>query len=79
MKTKHPGWVHGGWVVSHRDAHDDAETSRRAITDFATNPSQAWDKFLKLVLLDGDKLTARKQWLSRGYVAHRVAITVEIK
>lgn len=68
-----------GWVVTHREDHDDAETSLRAITDYATNATQAWNNFLKLVAGQRDKLIARKQWLARGYIARRVTITVEIQ
>lgn len=73
VRYKH---THHGWVVTHRDAHDDSETSLRAITDYATNATIAWEKFLQIVDHDQDQ---RKTWLSRGYVARRVKIVVTIE
>lgn len=59
------------WVVTHRDTHDDEESLVRSIKDFATNPTHAWTKFLGLAGR-GDK----KLWVSRGYVARRICITI---
>lgn len=65
-----------GWVVTHRDNHDDEESCERAITDYATNPKDAWDKFMIIVTHDRE---AKKIWYSRGYVARRVKITIHIE
>jgi len=62
-----------GWVVTHCDDHDDAESLERAITYRATNPSIAWAEFLGLV--GGE----RKTWNERGYVARRVLIRVRFE
>lgn len=64
-----------GWVVTHRDAHDDDESAKRAITDYASNPSDAWSKFLTLLCHEKG---SKKTWTARGYVARRVTIKVEI-
>lgn len=72
---KHPGWEMHGWVVTHRDDHDDAESAKRAITDYASNASSAWDKFLALL---GHERITKETWVDRGYVARRVTITVKV-
>lgn len=64
-----------GWVVTRRDALDDQESAKRAITDYASNASGAWSKFLALV---GHEKDSKKTWTDRGYVARRVTIKVEI-
>lgn len=64
-----------GWVVTHRDNHDDKESAKRAITDYASNSSKAWDKFLALLSHGRD---AKDEWTDRGYVARRVTIKVKI-
>jgi hypothetical protein len=60
--------IMAGWVVTHRDRHDDDESLRRSLTDYASNSADAWKKFISLV--GGD----RRTWNSRGYVARRVHI-----
>lgn len=67
-----------GWVVTHRDDHDDPESAKRAITDYASNANDAWYKFLTLIDNQRER-TSREKWRARGYVARRVSITVEIK
>ena len=67
-----------GWVVTHRDTHDDEESCKRAITDYATNATRAWINFLRLI--SGSRGSIGKEhWVSRGYVARRVKITIHIE
>lgn len=64
-----------GWVVTHREDHDDQESAKRAITDYASNANDAWYKFLTLI---GHESVSKEIWRARGYVARRVTITVKI-
>ena len=62
--------------MTHRDSHDDEESCRRAVTDFATNAKEAWNKFMIIVANDRE---AKKIWIARGYVARRVRICISIE
>lgn len=64
-----------GWVVTHRDIHDDDESAKRAITDYASNPTDAWTNFLTLLC---HQRRSKETWTDRGYVARRVTIKVKI-
>ena len=61
-----------GWVVTHREKHDDIESLQRAVTDYASNSSVAWHKFMRLV--GGSK----RDWKRRGYIAQQVKFDVRI-
>ena len=61
--------------MTHRDNHDDHESAKRAITDYASNPTLAWQKFLTLVQ---HETASKETWTDRGYVARHVTIKVKI-
>ena len=62
-----------GWVVTHKDDHDDEESCTRAVTDYASTPAKAWRAFLAL---SGG---VHQVWYRRGYVARRVRIVAAIE